>query len=441
METDRRRLIGAAVIAAAAGAVTKAEAAPLVVEPDTSADQTDALQRAIDRASQTRSPLILAPGTYRSGLLTLRDGTHLVGARGATRIVFTGHGPSLIASENANLISLSGLTFDGDSKPLPERRGLLHHLRGSDVRIAQCDILASGGTGIWLEEIAGDIRNNSFADIATTALVSFNARGLLVAQNTIRGTGDNGIEILRHDKGDDGTLVIDNRIEKIAARAGGSGQHGNGIVVYRAGNVIVRGNRIRDCDYSGVRGNSAANIQISGNSISDGREVAIYSEFSFEGAVISGNTVEGAAIGISVCNFNEGGRLAVVSGNIIRNLLDRRPAGASDGQGGIGIYVEADTSVTGNVIENAPLAGIMAGWGAYLRDVVISANVIRKSGIGIAASADPEAGTTLVNDNVIAESRRGAVMGMDHARVITDDLTSKDAPRLPQIVIGTNHRR
>jgi uncharacterized secreted repeat protein (TIGR03808 family) len=48
--------------------------------------------------------------------------------------------------------------------------------------------------------------------------------------------------------------------------------------------VIVRGNRIRNCDYSAVRGNSASNIQISGNSVSDVREVALYSEFSFEGA-------------------------------------------------------------------------------------------------------------------------------------------------------------
>jgi uncharacterized secreted repeat protein (TIGR03808 family) len=75
--------------------------------------------------------------------------------------------------------------------------------------------------------------------------------------------------------------------------------------------VIVRGNRIRNCDYSAVRGNSASNIQITGNSVSNVREVALYSEFSFEGAVIANNIVDGAAVGVSVCNFNEGGRIAV----------------------------------------------------------------------------------------------------------------------------------
>ena len=63
--------------------------------------------------------------------------------------------------------------------------------------------------------------------------------------------------------------------------------------------------------FSGVRGNAASNLQIAGNTISNVGEVAIYSEFGFEGVVIANNTVDGAALGISVTNFNEGGRLAV----------------------------------------------------------------------------------------------------------------------------------
>ena len=37
-----------------------------------------------------------------------------------------------------------------------------------------------------------------------------------------------------------------------------------------------------------------------------------------------------AAIGIAVTNFNQGGRLAVVQGNLIRNLSNKRPAGMRD---------------------------------------------------------------------------------------------------------------
>ena len=341
------------------------------VRPGSPDDQTRALQRAIDEAARAQVPLALPPGVYRTGMLRLQNGTQLVGVRGATKLVFNG-GASMLQGEGAGSIGLTSITLDGGGIPLPTRRGLVHCLGGRDIRIIDCEITGSGGNGIWFEQVSGDVSGNIITKIAATAIVSFDAQGLLVSRNTITGTNDNGIEILRTAIGDDGTLVLDNRIEDIKAGPGGSGQYGNAINAFRAGNVIVRGNRIRNCDYSAVRGNSASNIQITGNSVSDVREVALYSEFAFEGAVIANNTVDGAALGVSVCNFNEGGRIAVVQGNIIRNLLPKRPIGtAPDDDAGIGIYVEADTSVTGNVIENAPSFGIIAGWGKYLRDVVI----------------------------------------------------------------------
>lgn len=452
MDVNRRHLIGASA-AGFAGALAMspdaARAAPPTsalgrdatrygVRPGNPDDQTKALQRAIDEAARARAPLALPPGIYRTGMLRLQSGTQLVGVRGATKLVFNG-GASMLQSEGAGSIGLTNLTLDGAGIPLPTRRGLVHCLGGRDIRIADCEITGSGGNGIWFENCSGDISGNMISKIAVTGITSFDAQGLLVSRNTIVGTNDNGIEILRHAIGDDGTLVLDNRIEDIKAGPGGSGQYGNAINAFRAGNVIVRGNRISNCDYSAVRGNSASNIQITGNSVSGVREVALYSEFAFEGAVIANNTVDGAALGVSVCNFNEGGRIAVVQGNIIRNLLPKRPIGtAPDDDAGIGIYVEADTSVTGNVIENAPSFGIIAGWGKYLRDVVISGNVIRNAFVGVGVSVTPGAGTALVNNNMISETPRGAVVGLDHARPITTDLSVEGAQRFAQVVVGTN---
>jgi uncharacterized secreted repeat protein (TIGR03808 family) len=452
MDVNRRHLIGASA-AGVAGAIAlppdAARAAPLTsalgrditqygVRPGSPDDQTKVLQRAIDDAARAQTPLALPPGVYRTGMLRLQSGTQLIGVRGATRLVFNG-GASMFSGEGANSIGLTNITLDGGGIPLPTRRGLVHCLGGRDIRIADCEITGSGGNGIWFENVSGDISGNIITNTATTAIVSFDAQSLLVSRNTLQGTNDNGIEILRNAIGDDGTQVLDNRIEDIKAGPGGSGQYGNAINAFRAGNVIVRGNRIRNCDYSAVRGNSASNIQISGNSVSDVREVALYSEFSFEGAVIANNTVDGAAVGVSVCNFNEGGRIAVVQGNIIRNLLPKRPIGtAPDDDAGIGIYVEADTSVSGNVIENAPSFGIIAGWGKYLRDVVISGNVIRNAFVGVGVSVVPGAGTALVNNNMISETPRGAVVGLDHARPITPDLSADGAQRFAQVVMGTN---
>ncbi len=455
MHVNRRHLIGASAAGVAGALAIPADAArtaPLTsslgrdatqygVRPGSPDDQTNALQRAIDEAARTKSPLALPPGVYRTGMLRLASGTQLIGVRGATKLAFTG-GASMLSGEGADSVALNGITLDGGGVPLPARRGLIHCLAGRDVRITDCEITASGGSAIWLEQISGDVSGNIISDTAVTAIVSVDAKGLSVSRNTIAGTSDNGIEIPRTSIGDDGTLVADNRIEDIKAGPGGSGQYGNAINAFRAGNVIVRGNRIRNCDYSAVRGNSASNIQITGNSVSDVREVALYSEFSFEGAVIANNTVDGAAFGVSVCNFNEGGRIAVVQGNIIRNLLPKRPIGtAPDDDAGIGIYVEADSSVTGNVIENAPAFGIVAGWGKYLRDVAITGNVIRKAFAGIGVSVVPGAGTALVNNNLISETPRGAVVGLDHARAITTDLSVDGAQRYAQVVIGTNVAR
>jgi uncharacterized secreted repeat protein (TIGR03808 family) len=452
MDVNRRHLMGASAAGFASALAMSPEplhAAPLTstlgrdatqygVKPGSPDDQSRALQRAIDEAARAQVPLAIPPGVYRTGMLRLQSGSQLVGIRGATRLVFSG-GASLLLGEGADRVGLTGLTLDGGGVPLPQRRGLVHCLGGRDVRIVDCDIVASGGNGIWFEQVSGDVSGNIFTRTATTAVVSFDALGLIVSRNTILGTNDNGIEILRTAIGDDGTLVLDNRIEDIKAGPGGSGQYGNAINAFRAGNVVVRGNRIRNCDYSAVRGNSASNIQIVGNSVSQVREVALYSEFSFEGAVIANNTVDGAALGVSVCNFNEGGRIAVVQGNIIRNLAPKRPIGtAPDDDAGIGIYVEADTAVTGNVIENAPAFGIVAGWGKYLRDVAITGNVVRNAFVGIGISVVPGAGTALVQGNMIAEAPRGAVVGLDHARPITTDLTADGAPRYAQASIGAN---
>src|SRR6202011_5932952 len=210
------------------------------------------------------------------------------------------------------------------------------------------------------------VSGNIITKSAATAIVSFDAQGLLVSRNTIQGTNDNGIEILRTAIGDDGTQVLDNRIEDIKAGPGGSGQYGNAINAFRAGNVIVQG-------------------------------------------------------------------------NIIRNLLAKRPlATAPDDDAGVGIYIEADSSVTGNVIENAPSIGIVAGWGKYLRDVAISGNVIRNAFVGVGVSVVPGAGTALVNNNMISKTPRGAVVGLDHARPITPDLSAEGAQRFAQVVMGTN---
>ena len=452
MDIDRRRLLAVSAFGLAA---TEAAAAPspapslwargvsaidLRVEPDSPDDQSRALQRAIEQTAAARVPLMLPPGAYRAGNLTLPTGTRLIGCPGATRLLFT-EGAALLSAKDADHVTLTGLILDGGTRPLAGR-GLVHFAGGRGIKIEHCEMVGSGGDGIALERTEGEVTRNTIVGVAGAAIFSLDARGLVISGNSIRDAGNNGILVWRSQPGDDGTLVLDNRIEDIAARNGGDGPNGNAVNVFRAGNVIVRGNRIRNAAFSAVRGNAASNLQVIGNSCSDLKEVALYAEFDFQGAVIANNIVDGAMVGVSVTNFNRGGRLAVVQGNLLRNLVPVRPAGTGPDDGaGIGIAVEADSAVTGNVIENAPFAGIYLGWGPYLRDLTVTGNVVRGAGIGIAVSVTAGAGAALIADNLIAEAAHGAIVGMEHSRRVTGDLARNGAERFTRLTIGANQVR
>src|SRR5690606_41818708 len=157
------------------------------------------------------------------------------------------------------------------------------------------------------------------------ALYSVEAAGLRIEDNNIAACENGGMLVHRWQQAEDGSLVTGNRIERIGARSGGTGQYGNGINLFRANNVTVSGNHLSDCAFSAIRANSSSNALITGNQCLRSGEAAIYAEFAFEGTIISANIVDGAAIGISIANLNEGRRLAGCSGNIVRYLSTTVP--------------------------------------------------------------------------------------------------------------------
>lgn len=453
MSINRRHLLAVSAMTGAGPAAilaTPAIAAPLStfgvdatqlgVRAGGGADQSNMLQAAVDRTAGARVPLMLGPGVYRVGGIALPSGAQIIGVRGATRLVFT-EGPSLFSGRAADHVTIAGLTFEGANVPLPEKNALVHFAQCNDLRITDCEVNESNKSGIRLDGVQGVISGTTVAKVADVAIFSIDARGLTIQGNTVRQAGNGGILVHRSAVGDDGTLVLDNRIEDVANRSGGTGQYGNAINVFRAANVIVRGNRIVRAAYSAVRGNAASNIQIVGNTATDLGEVAIYSEFGFEGAIIANNAIDGAALGIVACNFNEGGRLAVVQGNLIRNLKSNRPVQSGpDDVAGTGIAVEADASVTGNVIEHAPGSGINVGWGAYMRDVSVVGNVVRSARFGVTVSVANGAGTAVISGNLISGSTKGAIVGMEFAKAVPGDL-AEEPTRYANLQISGNRVR
>jgi uncharacterized secreted repeat protein (TIGR03808 family) len=405
------------------------------IVPGEGIDQTASLQDAADQAAQSGTPFFLPPGNYTTYKLALKSGTQIQGVPGKSVLRHNGGG-SLISIENAAGIRLTGLTLSGEAKPIDGGALLVaNEVKGLDL--SDCRIIGSAEDGAVLRKVSGRITDCEFGDIRKVGLFSEDAAGLEIAHNHVRDCGDNGILVWRSTAGEDGTIVTSNRIERIAAKSGGSGQNGNGINVFRAGSVLVNGNRIADCAFSAVRSNSGSNCQMIGNSCARLGEVALYAEFSFEGAVIANNIVDKAAIGVSVTNFNEGGRLAVVQGNLVRNIFFRK----DNDSRGIGIAVEADSVVSGNVIEGSPGYGILIGWGSYLRDVSVTDNLIRNVHIGIGVSTNPSAGTALITDNLISGAQDGAIRAMNGPTPVGPDLARETAVAYRNLAIYSNLAR
>ena len=246
------------------------------------ADQTLELQAAIDHAAANGGLLRLRAGKFLVSGLSLKASLQIEGVAGHTRLVALGSA-DILSVEGAEHLNMSGVTFEG------------------------------GGNGLVLRNCGWAHLRNEFLLQEKTGLFALDSKGLEISGNHVHDIGNNGIQVWTTDSSENGTLVINNRVERISAKAGGSGQNGNGINIYKAAQVLVANNRIADCFFSAVRNNAGNNCQILGNNISRTGEVAIYVEFAFEGAVVSNNMIDDVGFGISLTNFNKGGRLAVCS--------------------------------------------------------------------------------------------------------------------------------
>ncbi|UGX84815.1 TIGR03808 family TAT-translocated repetitive protein [Phyllobacterium meliloti] len=435
---NRRLVFGAMTgLGAATLLPARAFAAPSAgLKPGSPDDQGKGLNALLQKASHTGEQIFLPPGTYIVSGVDLPSRANLAGIPGATRLVHGGTGSFLNAS-NANRVRLSGLVIDGASQPLTGK-ALVDCTNVSELVIDDCDFTASSKNTIALYGCGGSIRNSRFSEAKDAGIFASQSGGLEIAANHVHDCGNGGILVFRDAQGPDGTIVTNNRVENIRADGGGTGQNGNGINVFRAGNVLVANNVLNKCAFSAVRANAGNNVQIIGNNCRNSGEMALYSEFAFEGAVISNNIIDGAASGISMVNFDGGGRMGTCTGNVVRNLTAIGPYPADAPGFGIGISVEADISVTANVIENAALYGIKLGWGPYLRNVVATGNVIRQAGTGIYVSVVEGVGSAIVTDNIIEKAPRGGIVGHRWMDAVTGDLARQNASGNSRLIVERN---
>ncbi len=390
-------------------------------------DQTKLLQTAIDLVEKSGGTLELGAGVFRISTLVINGGIKLSGVPGAT--ILESNDDEVLRVSMANA-SISGIVF----KTTSAATKLMFAKGCVDLTVRDCAFLG-GKNGISLDACGGEISGNTIKGQEESGIFSIDATGLRIDNNTLSDIGNNGILVWRSEIGEDSTQVTGNRISTIADRAGGSGQNGNGINVYRAGHVLVAENRVTDCAFSGIRNNSGSNTQIIGNSISRAAEVALYVEFAFQGAIVANNMIDDVGVGISITNFDQGGRLAVCSSNVIRNV--RGGSAGGETTAAIGIHAEADTNIADNIIEDCVGRGISLGWGDKCRNLSANANVLRNCSIGITVSLTPGSGKMNISNNML-DGCGVNIQGFDYLKPSTGDLTLPEAELPAHLSISGN---
>ena len=91
------------------------------------------------------------------------------------------------------------------------------------------------------------------------------------------------------------------------------------------------------------------------------------------------------------------------------------------------------------MVENAPLYGVKLGWGPYMRNVVATGNVVRKAGTGIAVTVVEGAGSAVISDNVISETRKGAIVGYRRSDAVTADMALEGNAGYAHLTVERNH--
>lgn len=412
----------ATILPASVRAQTVLDATTVGIVGTSEADQSTPMRLALEQAAATGQTLRLPAGNIRVMGLDLPGNLIVEGVPGKTEIDVMADGLGLTVADQGSLV-LRDIGFSGGTAALTVEHS-------DDITLERCRF-RNAGIGVAITDSGVTIRDCNFTELGDAAIHSMDSRGLLVMGNRIDYCGNAGIRIWRSESGSDGSIVTDNRIANIDWRGGGNGQNGNGINLFKADEVILADNHIADCAFSAVRLNGTNNSQVSGNICLRSGEVAIFSEFEFSGSIIAGNIVDGAATGISITNLDVGGHLAVCSNNIVRNIAPLSAVNPDTIP--IGIFAEADTAITGNAVHNVPGIAIMAGYGTFLRNVLISGNVVSESRVGIGVSIVDGAGPVQIDANMVAAGEHD-IVGLAWQEIIETDL-ALNAERYPNVSI------
>ena len=85
-----------------------------------------------------------------------------------------------------------------------------------------------------------------------------------------------------------------------------------------------------------------------------------------------------------------------------------------------------DVVVADNTVETVPGAGIVAGYGPYVRNVIVSNNVVTGAmiGIGVTVVQEKSPGPVRVDGNIVSGAQQ-AIVGMEWDKIVSTDLAKE----------------
>lgn len=380
------------------------------------------LQTVIDAARSAELPLFLRAGTFLSDKIDITPSSgggnslYMWAVPGTVTIQLQQDDDYLLGIDSVGRVRVTGITFDGAGRNLTASTnpGLLR-IEGSsaaDFLIADCEVVNSSKNGISVLGVGNGTIARNRIELCDTAIVTLDSV-TQIEDNTINWMNNNGIMVWTSTLTGNGTVIKNNFIQGIENDDGGTGQYGNGINIYRAGNVKILSNTIYTAKYSAIRLNAASDCYISENYCWNLRESAIFLEAPGEGenlygGIVTGNSISTAGNGISVANsglYGDGvARGVVVSNNrivaITRNSIND-PGYTPPVTGGFGIAVEGRCEVCGNLLDEVEGPGITLGVNDAAENLSAVGNLIYNASMSIAYSANSAAGPLLIVGNLM----------------------------------------
>jgi uncharacterized secreted repeat protein (TIGR03808 family) len=367
------------------------------------------LQSALDRAIGMQKPVFILPCVIQTDAVTLspvKGSNRIEVAAEPGSVVWSLSGPAthlLRVQSGMAGASFRGIVFDGNRHAITETSivgGLVRFDGAGTVNylIDDCEVRNSAKSGIAMSnEALGTVRN-CHIHACSVGVWSLDSQSV-IENNRIADCANNGVAIWRSSIAADNSIVVGNHILEIDNVSVGTGQYGNGVVVFRAGNVKVQSNDISTCRFSAIRVNGGSHAEITANTCRDAREVAIFIESPNAGidthdVVVANNIVNRAGLGISVVNaglFHDGELTfnSIAEGGYVPPQTL-----------GVGIVCETETMVVDNFIEGPAGAGIVLGTNSAAQKLLASGNIVRNAPLSIGFSADPAATELTITDNV-----------------------------------------